>query len=140
MAPYPTKDEVAKLVSHLSSDNFQPFYDRVDPNVTWDVLGRQPARAPYSRRLLTHSSQARPMHLGTSLPLVNIVPVRGLGTGADQLPEAWKKGALETAGNVLTRPLKFKPVNVVGGGDQAWAVAELEALDAVGKDGISRPE
>lgn len=42
---------------------------------------------------------------------------------------------METASNVLSSPLKFKPAHVTGGGDQAWAAVELEALNAVGKNG-----
>ena len=99
MAPYPSPSEISQLCSHLSTDNFQPFYDCVDPNVTWDVLGSTGASGHF-----------------TTL-------------------EEWQKGALETAGHVLTAPLKFKLVHLTGGGEQAWTAVELEALDAVGKNG-----
>ena len=42
-----------------------------------------------------------------------------------------------TANDVLKSPLKFKLVHVCGGGDQEWAAVELEALDAVAKNGES---
>lgn len=52
MAPYPTKDEIAHLASHLSTDNFQPFYDRVAQDVTWDVLGQSVFGAELSRNVV----------------------------------------------------------------------------------------
>ena len=42
--------------------------------------------------------------------------------------------------NALTSPLKLKLVHVTGGGDQAWAAVEMEAIDAVGKNGIPYPQ
>lgn len=39
MAPYPTKSEIEELASHLATDNPAPFFDRVSPNVVWDVMG-----------------------------------------------------------------------------------------------------
>lgn len=54
---------------------------------------------------------------------------------SNSLLEQWKKGALETASNVLTSPLKFRVVHVTGGGDEAWAAVELKADGAVGKNG-----
>ena len=41
--------------------------------------------------------------------------------------DAWKKGALGVVNSFLAEPLKQSVVNVVGGGDQEWAVVELEA-------------
>ncbi|KAL9072198.1 MAG: hypothetical protein Q9157_005181 [Trypethelium eluteriae] len=38
MSPYPSKDEIAELATHLSTSDPSPFYDRVSPNVVWDVL------------------------------------------------------------------------------------------------------
>ena len=54
-----------------------------------------------------------------------------------QLPptEDWKKGALGVINVVLQEPLKLSVLNAVGGGDQAWAVVELEAAGGVCKDG-----
>ena len=39
------------------------------------------------------------------------------------------------ANNVLSEPLKLKIINAVGGGEQEWCVLELEAIDAVAKNG-----
>ena len=36
---------------------------------------------------------------------------------------------------VLRDPLKLKVINVIGGGDEEWAVVELKA-DAVCKNGV----
>jgi ketosteroid isomerase-like protein len=47
----------------------------------------------------------------------------------------WKKGALGVINDVLAAPLQLKVVNVVGGGDEEWAVLELEA-NAVCKNGM----
>lgn len=41
--------------------------------------------------------------------------------------EDWKDGALGKANRFLAEPLKLNVVNVVGGGDQDWALVEFEA-------------
>lgn len=41
--------------------------------------------------------------------------------------ESWKKGAYGVVNGFLAEPLKQSVVNVIGGGDQEWAVVELEA-------------
>lgn len=46
----------------------------------------------------------------------------------------WKAGALGPINKVLREPLALKVRNVVGGGDEEWAVVELFA-DATCKDG-----
>jgi len=51
--------------------------------------------------------------------------------------EDWKNGALGVINAVLKEPLKLSVLNVVGGGDQAWAVVELEAKSGVCKNGMS---
>ena len=51
--------------------------------------------------------------------------------------EDWKKGALGVINAVLKEPLKLSVLNVVGGGDQAWALVELEAKGGVCKNGMS---
>jgi hypothetical protein len=43
------------------------------------------------------------------------------------LGDDWKRGALGVINKALAEPLKMQVVNVVGGGDQDWAVVELEA-------------
>ena len=53
--------------------------------------------------------------------------------------DAWKKNALGTINAVLKEPLKLRVRNVVGGGDQAWAVLELEA-NGVCKNGMEYPQ
>jgi ketosteroid isomerase-like protein len=55
------------------------------------------------------------------------------------LLEAWKKDALGKINAVLESPLQLRVVNVVGGGDQPWAVLELEA-DGVCKNGMPYPQ
>jgi len=47
----------------------------------------------------------------------------------------WKTHALGTINAVLASPLQLRVKNVVGGGDQPWAVLELEA-DATCKNGM----
>ena len=49
--------------------------------------------------------------------------------------ESWKQGALGVINRVLRDPLKLKVINVIGGGDEEWAVVELKA-DAVCKNGV----
>lgn len=36
---YPTKSEIEELCSHLATSNPAPFFERVSPNVEWDVMG-----------------------------------------------------------------------------------------------------
>jgi len=36
---YPSHDEVKELCSHLGTPDPAPFFDRVSPDVEWDVLG-----------------------------------------------------------------------------------------------------
>ncbi|KAF7195891.1 hypothetical protein HII31_02771 [Pseudocercospora fuligena] len=96
MTPYPDANEIRQLISHLSTDNFQPFYDRVAPDVTWEVPG-------------SSSGSGRFTSLGSKV---------------------WKRIALGGTNNALASPLKFKLVHIIGGGDQAWAAVEMEALDA----------
>lgn len=38
---------------------------------------------------------------------------------------------------VLKEPLKLSVLNVIGGGDQAWAVVELEAKGGICKNGMT---
>jgi len=38
---------------------------------------------------------------------------------------------------VLTGPLSFKPVTVLGGGDSEWATVEMEAIDAKCRNGMT---
>ncbi|TKA28736.1 hypothetical protein B0A50_03064 [Salinomyces thailandicus] len=87
----PSKAEIEQLCSHLGTSDPSPFFDRVSPNVEWDVL------------------------------------------------DAWKQGALGTVNKVLQAPLQLKVVNVAGGGEQDWAVVELEA-NAVCKNGMPYPQ
>ncbi|KAK6443306.1 hypothetical protein LTR95_000132 [Oleoguttula sp. CCFEE 5521] len=96
---YPSIDEIKQLCSHLGTNDTSPFFDRVSPNVEWDVLGTHPAAGHFT-------------------------------TLSD-----WKKGALGVINDVLKEPLKLSVVNVAGGGDQAWAVVELEAA-SVCKNGM----
>ena len=37
MAPYPSRSEVEQLASHLGTSDPSPFFDRVSPDVIWDV-------------------------------------------------------------------------------------------------------
>ena len=39
MAPYPSKSEIEEIASHLGSSDQSGFFDRVSPNVVWDVMG-----------------------------------------------------------------------------------------------------
>ena len=39
MAPYPTKEEIREIASSLGTTDQSPFFDRVSPNVVWDVMG-----------------------------------------------------------------------------------------------------
>jgi len=36
---YPKRDEIEALCSHLGTSNASPFFDKVSPNVEWDVMG-----------------------------------------------------------------------------------------------------
>jgi len=35
----PSRKEIEQLCSHLATSDPSPFFDRVSPNVEWDVLG-----------------------------------------------------------------------------------------------------
>lgn len=48
--------------------------------------------------------------------------------------EDWKQNALGVINKILREPLKLELKNVIGGGDQEWAVIELEA-NGVAKNG-----
>ncbi|KAK3716368.1 hypothetical protein LTR37_006518 [Vermiconidia calcicola] len=103
MAPYPSRTDIELLASSLGTSDPSPFFDRVSPNVVWDVMGTHPAAGHF-----------------TSL-------------------DDWKKGALGKINAVLKEPLSLRVKNVVGGGDQAWAVLELEA-NGVCKNGMDYPQ
>jgi ketosteroid isomerase-like protein len=51
----------------------------------------------------------------------------------------WKQNALGVINNVLSEPLKLRVNNVIGGGDQPWAVLELEA-NSTCKNGMEYPQ
>ena len=36
----PSRQEIEQLCSHLGTSDPSPFFDRVSPNVVWDVLGK----------------------------------------------------------------------------------------------------
>ena len=48
MAPYPTKAEIEQLCSALASSDTSPFFSRVAPDVTWDVMGTHPAAGHFT--------------------------------------------------------------------------------------------
>ncbi|KAK5168402.1 uncharacterized protein LTR77_006972 [Saxophila tyrrhenica] len=48
MAPYPTKNEIELFASSLSTSDPSPFFDRVSPNVVWDVMGTHPAAGHFT--------------------------------------------------------------------------------------------
>lgn len=48
MAPYPTKSEIEQLASHLASSDQSGFFDRVSPNVVWDVMGTHAAAGHFT--------------------------------------------------------------------------------------------
>lgn len=48
MAPYPTADEIRGFASALGTADQSPFFDRVSPNVVWDVMGTHPAAGHFT--------------------------------------------------------------------------------------------
>ncbi len=48
MAPYPTKTEIELFASSLGTSDPSPFFDRVSPNVVWDVMGTHPAAGHFT--------------------------------------------------------------------------------------------
>ena len=36
----PSRVDIEKLCSHLATSDQSPFFDRVSPNVVWDVMGK----------------------------------------------------------------------------------------------------
>ncbi|CAK4031573.1 Hypothetical predicted protein [Lecanosticta acicola] len=48
MPPYPTKPEIEELCSALATSDTSPFFSRVSPNVTWDVMGTHPAAGHFT--------------------------------------------------------------------------------------------
>jgi len=53
--------------------------------------------------------------------------------------ESWKQSALGTINKVMRDPIKLHVVNVAGGGDQPWAVVELE-VNSVCNNGMEYPQ
>lgn len=57
----PTKTEIETLCSHLATSDPSPFFDRVSPDVVWDVMGtiKQPSRSPILPAPHLHMVQQR---------------------------------------------------------------------------------
>ena len=55
------------------------------------------------------------------------------------LIDDWKKNALGVINKILKEPLKLQVKNVIGGGEQDWAVLEL-AANGVCKNGMEYPQ
>ncbi|KAK4543658.1 hypothetical protein LTR36_005303 [Oleoguttula mirabilis] len=70
------------------------------------------------------------MYSGTSSPPALLNP---------KCAESWKQSALGTINKALREPLSLNVVNVVGGGDEDWALVELEA-NSVCKNGMEYPQ
>ncbi len=133
----PSRADIEKLCAHLATSDQSPFFDRVSPDVVWDVMGKKSvAPSPSTdeirgladvqlRHAGTHPAAGHFTSLGTpSTVFTTAVPLSVLITS----PESWKKGALGVINERLQHPLQLKIVNVVGGGaDQEWATVELEA-------------
>ncbi len=118
MSSYPTRSEIEHFASSLETSDPSPFFDRVSENVVWDVMGTHPAAGHFT------SLRKRVACIVVDL--------------ANKRKGAWKEGALGVANKFLSESLKLKVVNVIGGGDQEWAVLELEA-NATCKNGRSDP-
>ncbi|KXT02725.1 hypothetical protein AC578_5417 [Pseudocercospora eumusae] len=43
MGPYPTREEIRGFAASLATDDKSPFFNRVSPNVDWEVMGTHPA-------------------------------------------------------------------------------------------------
>ncbi|OTA35931.1 hypothetical protein BTJ68_04164 [Hortaea werneckii EXF-2000] len=138
----PTKTEIETLCSHLGTSDPSPFFDRVSPDVVWDVMGTY--TLPSSHLYYSTWTRKNPtLHLSHWL---TYPPHRHFPSGDHPAAghftslEAWKQGALGTINQILREPLALKVVNVVGGGrDQEWALVELEA-NAVCKNGMPYPQ
>ncbi|KAK0884717.1 hypothetical protein LTR87_001445 [Friedmanniomyces endolithicus] len=78
----PSRVDIEKLCSHLATSDQSPFFDRVSPNVVWDVMEswKKGALGVINERL------QQPLHL----KVVNVV-----GGGADQ---EWATVELEANG------------------------------------------
>ncbi|KAM3418320.1 hypothetical protein BST61_g4319 [Cercospora zeina] len=48
MAPYPTAEEIRSFASSLGTADPSPFFNRVSPNVVWDVMGTHPAAGHFT--------------------------------------------------------------------------------------------
>ncbi|KAK5738652.1 hypothetical protein LTR17_005784 [Elasticomyces elasticus] len=44
----PSRSEIEKLASHLAASDPSPFFERVSPNVVWDVMGTHPAAGHFT--------------------------------------------------------------------------------------------
>lgn len=64
---YPSRTEIEELCSHLATDNQAHFFDRVSPNVEWDVLGKETTERPLLP-LQKLPSAGQPYRLGTLTP------------------------------------------------------------------------
>jgi uncharacterized protein len=56
MAPYPTAEEIRSFASALGTADQSPFFDRVSPNVVWDVMGTHPAAGHFTSLGKMHDS------------------------------------------------------------------------------------
>ncbi|EMD00717.1 hypothetical protein BAUCODRAFT_20765 [Baudoinia panamericana UAMH 10762] len=124
----PSTAELEQLCTHLSSSDQSPFFDRVSPEVVWDVLGVSlPATRQHDKRSNGHKAH---------IPLPDTSQAFRKPLIALAHPESWKEGALGVINKVLREPLRMKVINAISGGDQSdWAVVELEA-NSVCKNGL----
>ncbi|KAK4894062.1 hypothetical protein LTR17_024863 [Elasticomyces elasticus] len=44
----PSRSEIEKLASHLATSDPSPFFERVSPDVVWDVMGTHPAAGHFT--------------------------------------------------------------------------------------------
>ncbi|KAL6897417.1 hypothetical protein GGI43DRAFT_385286 [Trichoderma evansii] len=95
-SPYPSKDEITAIFSHLTGTNssYSSFFSHVSPAVNWTIQGTHPAAGQYTNRTLLEATFARINAIGSkerplALTLTNIV-----GGGVEE----WSVQELEVLG------------------------------------------
>lgn len=105
MSPYPTKREIEQLCSHLASENAKPFFDRVSPNVVWDVIGTHPASGHFTSLEDWQKGALGVVNKSLSRPIkLNVVNVIG---GGDQEWAAVELTADSTGKNGMDYQQKY---------------------------------
>lgn len=95
-SPYPSKDQITAIFSHLTGTNssYSSFFSHVSPDANWTIEGTHPAAGQYTNRTILEATFARIDATGSEerplvLTLTNVIG------GGD---EEWSVQELEVLG------------------------------------------